>query len=92
MLADSEDVRVVVVSLYLGHQVVEVCLGQHDGVCKGGELVHQQVLLVDQLGPGDGRHPGEKLEPRTVASAVLDRLEAADRGEELGEMLVTESG
>ena len=92
MLADGEDVGVVAVSLYLGHQVVEVCLGQHDGVREGSKLIHRQVLLVDQLGPGDGRHPGEKLVPRTVASAVLDRLEAADRGEELGEMLVTESG
>ena len=35
----GEDVGVVAVSLYLGHEVVEVRLGQH-GVRKGGELVH----------------------------------------------------
>ena len=55
---DGEDFGVVVVSFYLGHQVVEVRLGQHDHVCEGGELIHSQVLLVDQLGLGDGRHPG----------------------------------
>ena len=38
--------------------------------------------MVHQLGPGDGRHPGEELVPRTVASAVLYELEVADRGEE----------
>ena len=62
------------VSFYLAHQVVEVRLGQHDGVREGGKLIHRQVLLVDQLGPGNGRHPGEELVPSAVASPALDRL------------------
>ena len=75
---DGEDLAVVAVSVYLGHQVLKVRLGQHDCVREGGKLVHGQVLLVDQLGPGDGRQPGEELVPRAAASAVLDGLEVAD--------------
>ena len=82
----------MVVSVYLGHQGLETRLGQHDRVREGGKLVHGQVLLVHQLGPGDGRHPGEELVPWAVPSAVLDGLEVANRGEELGGMLVSKRG
>ena len=82
----------VAVSVYLVHEFVEVCLGQHDRVCKGGELVHGQVLLVDQLGPGDGRHPGEELVASAATTAVLDRLQVMDLGEELGRTLISEHG
>ena len=47
------------------------------------ELIHGEVLLVDQLGPRNGRHPGEELVPRALALAVRHQLQVADGGEEL---------
>ena len=88
MLADGEDLGVVLISSDLRYQRLDVCLGQHDRVREHGKFVNGQVLLVHQLSPGDGRHLGEELVPRAVAAAVLHWLQVADRGEKLGGPLV----
>ena len=43
---DGEDVVVVAVGGYLGHQVVDPGMGEQDGIREGNELIHGEVLLV----------------------------------------------
>ena len=86
---EGEDLDLVVVGVYLSQQVLDARLRQRDCVGEGGELVHGEVLLVHQLGSGDGWHPGQELLPQAVAATVLHWLQFADRGEELGGPLVS---
>lgn len=83
-------------SRFLRLDVVDVdgeCrLGQHDGVREGGELVHRQLLVVNQVRSGDRWHSGEELEPGAVTLAVGDGLQVTDGGQELRGALVSEGG